>query len=381
MDPVGVLFLTNSLPVGGFETHLLSIVREMDKESFRPVIACLKSGGPLESEFLDAGIPVHTRVQKWKLDPFGLLRLASIMRRENISVLDTDLQRNTVFLGALAADLAKVPVKVVSVHATARVGRSRLVEWPARISMGRIDRTVALASVHRDLLIHQEQLDPDRIVVLWNGVDVDAFSPGSPPGNLREALGIAEGSPVVAIVASLYPDKGHDVFLTAAARVVNKHPNAAFIVIGEGPDREKLEEMTKKKGLADAVHFLGRRRDLPDLLRLTDINVLSSYPFRETFPISILEAMACGNPTVTTRVGALSDIVAHQETGYLFDVGDADALAEALIRLLDDPELRTRMGRAARSRAEDLFSIQKTVRGREQFYRQLLAEKGGGSAT
>lgn len=377
MDRIGVLFLTNTLLVGGFETHLLSLLKELDRGSFQPLIGCLKDGGPLEPEFRGAGIPVYTHIQRGPYDPVGILRLARILGRERVAIVDSDLQRNTVLVGTLAAILARVPAIVISVHATAPVGRDRLLQRTTRLCMGRIDRLIALAEVHRNLLLEQGGVDPEKVTVLWNGVDVETFHPGPPSRELREDLGIPEHVPVVAIVASLYPDKGHEVFLEAARQVLARHPEAVFLIVGDGPQRESLETRAREAKIERAVRFVGRRRDLPDLLRLVDINVLSSYPYRETFPISVLEAMASGNPTVTTRVGALSDIVAENETGFLVDVGDADSLATALVRLLDEPELRKQMGHAARRRAEDLFSIRKIVRQRETLYRQVLETKRG----
>ncbi len=373
MEPVGILFLTNSLPIGGFETHLLSIVRELDRRSLRPVIACLKGEGPLAPEFRAVGVPVHSRMQSHRLDPRGISRLTRLMKAERIRILDTDVQRNTVFLGALSARLAGVPVVVASLHATARAGKDRLLELPARMVLPWVDRVIALADFHRDLLLSQEHLSPGKIAVCWNGVDTDAFAPGPPSEALTQELGLPSGSRVVGIVASLRPDKGHEVFLSAAGRVLRRCPDTVFLVVGDGPERANLENLSRDLGIERSVRFLGRRRDLPQILRLFDINVLSSYPLVETFPISVLEAAASGKPTVATRVGALSDIVAEGQTGFLVDVGDAEAIAGAVVRLLDDRTLLEGMGKASRQRAEDLFSIRKTVDRREALYLSLLA--------
>jgi len=375
LEPLGILFLTNSLPIGGFETHLLSIVKELSRETFRPVVACLKGEGPLAPEFRAAGVPVYSAIQSHRLDPLGVSRLVRLMKREGIRILDTDVQRNTVFLGALSARLAGVPVAVASLHATTRAGKDRLLELPARIVLPWIDRVIALASFHRDLLIRQEHLEPGKIAVCWNGVDVKAFRPGPAPESLRQELSLPPENLVVGIVASRRPDKGHGVFLKAAERIVRNHPDTCFLVVGDGPERGNLQTLSRDMGLEAQVRFLGRRRDLPELLQLFDVNVLSSYPFVETFPISVLEAMACAKPTVATNVGALSDIVAEGETGFLVDVGNHEAIADRVDRLLDDPGLREKTGEAARRRVENLFSIQKTVEHREALYLDLLESR------
>jgi len=375
MDRLGVLFLTNYLPVGGFETHLLYIVRELDRRAFHPVVCTLKAGGPLEAEFRAAGVPVYSRVQRGRLDPFGVLRLARIMRRERIHLLDVDLQRNTVLIGALAAWLAGVPAAVISAHSFEHMNRERVVEWPARVSLGRIDRVIALFEAHREKLV-SEGVDRGKVILRPNGVDTDAFRPGPEPEPLRRTLDIPAGAPVAGIVASLVPLKAHEVFLDVAARVLREHPDAHFLVVGEGPERPRLEENARRAGLQDAVHFLGQRRDLADLFRLMDVAVLTSL--WECFPISILEAMACGIPTVTTRVGALPDMAVEGETGFLLEVGDTEGLAGALTRLMGDPDLHRRMGNEARRRVEEHFSIEKIVREREDLYRRLVEEKLAG---
>jgi glycosyltransferase involved in cell wall biosynthesis len=373
MEKHGVLFLTNSLPVGGFETHLLSLLQAIDKERFRPVVGCLKGGGPLEPEFRAAGIPVYSHLQRGRMDLGGVLRVASIMRREKIRVLDTDAQRNTMLIGTLAAILMRVPVRIASVHATARAGKSKIFVPASRFCLRWTDRVVALADCHRDLILSQEEgLDPHKVTVLWNGVDTTKFYPGTPPAGLAESLGIHPGTPVIMIVASLLPDKGHKVFLEAAALVLQEQEDAVFLVAGEGPEREGLETTASRMGIGESVRFLGRRRDLHELLHLTDINALTSYPFRETFPISVLEAMACGKPTVATRVGALPDMIMEGETGFIREVGDAEGIAKAITQLLDDRESLLRMGNAARQRVEKMFSISRTAARREDLYTQLL---------
>ncbi len=375
MDRLGILFLTNFLPIGGFETHLLSIVRALDKTAFHPVLCCLKEGGPLASEFSAAGVPVYERIQAHRFDPLGIPRLIRIMKRERIHLLDTDLQRNTVFLGTLAARLAGVKARLISCHVVSRQDGSPVVGWPARISMGGIDLVIALFEEHRRQLTEDEGLAPEKITILWNGVDMEEYQPRPPREGLRRELGIPEDSPVVAIVASLYALKAHEVFLQVAARVLERHPRARFLVVGEGPERARLEKLAEEKNLDRAVQFLGRRRDMPDLLTIMDVNVLTSL--WEAAPISTLEAMACEIPTVATRVGALPEMIVDGETGFLLDIGDEEGIAAAVNRLLDDPTFRRRVGVASRRRIRDLYSIEKIVREREAMYRRLLESKRG----
>jgi glycosyltransferase involved in cell wall biosynthesis len=223
--------------------------------------------------------------------------------------------------------------------------------------------------------VQEERVDAEKILVLPNGVDTEEFRPRAPRADLRRDLGIPDGAPVVAVVASLFSFKGHEVFLRAAARVLKSHPNARFLVIGEGPERANLEQRVQEMHIDGAVRFLGRRRDVTELLTLVDVSVLSSQ--WEAAPISALEAMACEVPVVCTRVGALPEMVLDGETGFLVGVGDDAGLAAGIARLLGDPALRRKMGQASRRRVVELYNLSTLTRRREALYRELVEAKAG----
>ena len=147
----------------------------------------------------------------------------------------------------------------------------------------------------------------NRVRVIPNGVDTDRYRPAKADAKLRQQLGIPRTAPLAGIVAVLRPEKNHEMFLRVAAQVHEEVPEAHFLVIGDGPRRAELEALSAELGLSQCVHFLGKRPDVPELLNLLDVFVLTSR--MEANPVSILEALATGKPVVATRVGSIPETV------------------------------------------------------------------------
>ena len=170
----------------------------------------------------------------------------------------------------------------------------------------------------------------------------------------------------------LRPEKDHANFLRAARLVVDRVPDAKFLVVGDGPMRPEIERLVRELDLDDCVVLTGSRSDVPDLLRAIDVFVLSSYTV-ECFPNALLEAMAAGRPAVCTAVGGVPEMIEEPETGYLVPPRDPDALADRLVHILSDSELAHRMGRAARARVEALFSLRASVAATEHALDELVS--------
>ncbi len=230
------------------------------------------------------------------------------------------------------------------------------------------DAVVAVSVGQAEYLRDEEGIVPERIVVIHNGVDTASFGPrlqGEALERARQELGLPPDAPVVVIVAALRPEKNHALLLRALARCrCRRAPH--LLVVGGGPEEERIRSVAREEGLHDRIHWLGIRDDVPWILSLSDVLVLSSSPVVETFPLCVLEAMAASLPVISTRVGSLEEMVVDGETGYLTPPGDGDALARALEALLDDPERGWKMGRAGREHVLRNFDrkamVEKTAR-------------------
>lgn len=213
---------------------------------------------------------------------------------------------------------------------------------------------------------------PSRVI--HNGVDLDRFAPAPlRDAEIRRSLGIGPNELVIAQVGSLIRRKGVDVLLGAFAGLRGRRA-ARLLVVGEGPDRAVFEAQARRLGIADAVTFLGERAHTEQLWQhAIDVNVLASR--LEALPLSLLEASACGVPSVATDVGGNAEVVAHAETGLLVPSEDEAALCVALQALADNPGRRRALGDAARARAVAQFSVVRHVREVEACIESVLERR------
>lgn len=362
--PMRVMFVITSMPVGGAETLLVELVRRLDRSRFQPELCCLKHFGPL-GEVLANEVPAFTGLLSQKYDFAVLGRLTRLLRRRRIdAVVTVGTGGDKMFWGRLAGRLAGVPVICSALHSTGLPDR---VELPNRLLAPITDAFIGVAEPHARYLVEHEGCPAARVRVIPNGIDVDRFCPRPADAALRQSLGIPTGAPVAGIVAALRPEKNHEMFLQVAALLRREAGECRFLVIGDGPQRARLETLARESSIADVVHFLGSRNDVPGLLPLVDVLLLTSH--MEANPVSILEAMACGKPVVATRVGSVPETVLDGRTGYLVAPG---GVQEAVARVLDlwrDTARAATFGQAGRQHVVARWSVQAMVEG----YQDLVA--------
>jgi glycosyltransferase involved in cell wall biosynthesis len=274
-----------------------------------------------------------------------------------------------MFWGRLAAKLSGVPVIASALHSTG---------WPDGV--GRLNRMltpltdafIGVAKAHAQHLVENERFPAAKVYTIYNGVDCERFIPRSSMG-IRQELGIAPDAPIVGILAALRPEKNHELFLQGAQRINETLPAAHFLVIGDGPRRAALEAMARQLGIAEQVHLVGARSDIPELLAACDVTALTSH--NEAAPVSILESLSCGVPVVASNVGSVGESVIDGVTGRLFPAGNVDAFTTAAIELLRDTPLRDRLGAEGRRRVIEHWSLESMVRGYEQLIERSHAGK------
>jgi glycosyltransferase involved in cell wall biosynthesis len=367
--PLRVMFMINDMTVGGAEMLTYEIIRRLDRERFAPELCCMRGLGELGERLRD-DVPVFSHVLKYKYDVRVLYRLTRLLRRRKIDAVVTVGAGDRMFWGRLAAWRASVPVVISAIHSTG---------WPDRI--GRLNRLltpltdafIGVAAPHGRYLVEEEGFPEDRVHVIPNGVDTDRFQPCQRDVALVQRLGIPPDARIVGLVAVLRPEKNHELFLRAAAIVRRQVANVHFVFVGDGAQREVLERLRKELGLGDVVHFLGSRRDVPELLPLFDVFALTSKI--EASPVSILEAQACGVPVVATRVGSIPDSVLDGQTGLLVSPGSVDEVAAAVLRVLRSPELAASLRALAREHVVSHHSLDGTVRGYEELISHVYGQK------
>lgn len=372
-----VFYLLDSLEIGGTETQAVELALRLPADEYEITLGCLRLQGPLLSRLRGSGVRVQEFYPRGGIDsPAGLyqlFRLAAFLRRQKFGVVHThDLWSNV--MGVPAARLAGVPAIISSrrdlAHFDWYEGKRRV--WLRRIqNLSNI--VLANATPIRDALVAEDGFAPDKLRVIHNGVDTEKFQRGKRD---RERLipGAAEGTLVV-LVGNMHGDvKGHPWLIAAAPAVVREFPKTRFIFAGDGESRAPLEQQVAGLGLQQSFAFLGRRDDIPDVLASCDIAVLPSKA--EGLPNAVLEYMAAGLPTIASRVGGNAELVEDGVTGLLVPPQDSAALANALLRLLRDPQLLQQIASGGRRLVSEGFSFERLVRETDALYTELLRRKG-----
>ncbi len=368
--PLRVMFVITSMPVGGAETALVELVRRMDRQRFSPELCCLKQFGPL-GEVLAQEVPAFTGLLANKYDFTVLWRLTQLMRTRKIdAVVTVGTGGDKMFWGRLAGWLAGTPVICSALHST---GLPDHVEFSNRLLEPLTDAFVAVAEPHGHYLASHEGCPAQKVCVIPNGVDVERFHPRWPNQALQREWNLNADTPVAGIVAALRPEKNHEMFLYVAALVHQKLPAARFLIVGDGPQRVKLQELAQSLGIADAVCFAGTRSDIPEVLSVVDVLLLTSH--MEANPICLLEGMASEKPVVATRVGSVPESVLDGQTGYLVSAGDSQRMAARVVELMTDRPRALSMGRAGREQVIAHGSVDCMVRGYEDMIAEIYLSK------
>jgi glycosyltransferase involved in cell wall biosynthesis len=373
---IKVLFLITDLPRDGAQRQLLELVKGLDKKRFQPIVLTLNPGGALEQEFQKVhGVRLLSLARKGKYDFMCFFRVFKIMRQMKVDIVQPFLTPATLF-GLGPALLCHTPVKIVTERNSPQVRAStgqRLYLQVEDMLSRFADWAISNSQAGKEFLI-QRGIEPSRVKVIYNGINLNRLNPNCDGvERVRQNIGIPQGGKVVGMMARMFPPKNHALFLQAAALISQTAPQTRFAFLGDGPLKTRLEELSREFGLESETIFLGEQQDVGTYLSAFDIAVLSSDT--EGCSNSLLEAMALGIPVVATDVGGNREVVSPGESGLLVPPGDAEALAKAIIMLLENPRLAKSMGEQARQRVITEFSLERMVSQYQSLYEDTLADK------
>jgi glycosyltransferase involved in cell wall biosynthesis len=355
--------------VGGAQTYVRDLLAATHEEF--DVSVASRGDGPVRTAAAELGIPFiplrHVRRDLSLVhDPLGLLELTLLFRRLRPDIVHLNSSKAGI-LGRFAAAFARVPIRVFTAHGWAFKATSgtaaQLYLWADRIVRPLTTMVICVSQTELRAGLAARTCTAARSVVIANGVDVDTAL------RRREAV---TGPVEIISVGRLAEPKDFSTLIAAMARLA---PGTAKLrVLGDGPLRQALEAQIAELGVADTVELTGEVPDVRPYLAESDIFVLSSRS--EGMPLSVLEAMAAELPIVASAVGGLSEVVVDGETGLLTEAGNVDSLASALGRVVDDPELRKRLGTLGRRRAEQEYGRSRWRTAHLTLYRKLLENKG-----
>ncbi|AQS59570.1 glycosyl transferase family 1 [Desulforamulus ferrireducens] len=363
---------------GGLKNHLINLVRYTDKNKFDVTVAC-PPNCPLFEELTSLGIKTLPIPLLGELSPtkdYAVVRtLVKYLHQSGTTILHAHSSKGAL-VGRIAAIIARTPVVLFTVHNSIFYE-----EWPQwkkslfayveRLLARFTDRIITVSEALKQELIENEKIPAKQISTIYNGIEVDKFTAKVDMLSIRKELNIPELGPVIGTIARLAPQKGVTYFLKAASLLKEYQVN--FLVVGDGPLRESLEQEVIELGLQKRVVFTGNRENIADILSMMDIFVLPSVT--EGLPLTILEAMAAGKPVVATRVGGVPEAIVEGKTGLVVAPRDPEALAVALAGMLSERDKLIRMGLNGQKHVVEKFTIQHMVDRTTELYTQLLANK------
>jgi glycosyltransferase involved in cell wall biosynthesis len=362
--PIRLGLFIDRLAPGGTQRQLLALLARLDRTRLQPFVACFDDAGAWFDCLAELDIPATVFPIRGfaRLDTFRkLAAFAQWSRRYRIDVVHTWELYSNIF-GLPGAAAAGVPVRIGSrrgLNPDRTAGQRRL----QRLAYAAAHRIVANSEAAARLL-REEGVPSTRVTIVRNGIDLSPYSSRTDRSFLRR----------VVMVAGLRRIKGLDVLVMAAAKIVARVPDARFVIVGEGPERESALLQVRQFGLENNFEFLGHRDDVPALLAEADLFVLPSRS--EAFPNAVIEAMAAGLPVVATHVGGIAELVQQERTGVLVPSEDPEALAGAVLNLMARPEFANALGRTARQEVEREYSLSSMVARFEELYESELAAAG-----
>jgi glycosyltransferase involved in cell wall biosynthesis len=334
---------------GGQEIRILTEARGMIARGHQVTLLC-----PAEAPIFAAASRQGVPVQALPIARKGWRGMAAMRRwlqaNRGVSLINTHSSTDSWLVALACAALRRAPPIVRTRHVSSTVPDNRPTRWLYRKAARHV---VTTGEALRQQLHRDNGLPLAHLTSVPTGIDLSRFAPGD-KGEARAALGLAPEGSYLGIVSTLRSWKGHNYLLQAMTRLSAAHPDLRLLIVGDGPQRQNLEHKIAELGLGGKVVLVGQRDDVPLWLNALDIFTLPSYG-EEGVPQAIMQAMACAVPVVSTTVGAIGEAVLDGETGILVAPRDADALYDALARLISDSAMRMNMGQAGLARARQRF--------------------------
>jgi glycosyltransferase involved in cell wall biosynthesis len=367
---VNILYIESSRSWGGQEYRTCLEINWLNAHGHQAWLIC-NPDSQVHSKASELGTRLVTMPLRSRVDPFCTLRLWKFCRQNKIDLLKTYSSKDHWIC---------LPLFVCGIP----LSRARCITDPigsasrAFVFKHGCSQIVADASVIKRQLVEQHGIDPAKIEVIGSAVDLVKFKPPRNRTKFRCEIGVGDDTPLIGNVGMIRPDKGQLQLVKAAPLVFEKHPDARFVIVGQGTGILKrginVRNAIDKAGLADKIIMAGYRWDTPNVYAACDMIVIASL-HTEASPIVLREAFASGRPVIATKVGDIPEIVRHRENGLLIEPGDTQALAAAIVEFISEPELAARCALNGFRYATEHFSFDKMMEAKLRADFDVVAKK------
>jgi glycosyltransferase involved in cell wall biosynthesis len=371
-EALTIFFLISSEGYYGAENLLVTLAQNLSRLGCHSIVGVFADSRAVDNGTAKAarncGLAVETVSCQGRADWNAVKRIRDLVVKHNAHVLHPHGYKADLY--AYAASWGGHTALIATSHNwPSKLLPMRLYAVLDRLVLRRFDKVIGVSEIPTAML-RRSGVAPNKLVTIFNGVDIERFEVASP--TLRNELAVNQ-SALVGFVGRLVADKGGAMLLRAAQRVLAVRPKTMFVLVGDGPSRTEWETLAVQLGINQQVVFAGVREDMPGVYASLDMLVLPSLI--ESMPMCLLEAMAAGKPVISTRVGAVSQLIVEGQNGLLVEAGDERGLALAILRLLADPEVSCRMGANGRRQVAQRFSAESMARSYIRQYEQVLSNR------
>ncbi len=372
MKRYAILHTEASKGWGGQEIRIITEAEGFIKRGHRIIIAAPPDAMIIKQAKVKGIETVPLSMEKSSV--FGpIKKLIAIINKHEIDVVNTHSSRDS-WLASIAARLSfRKPVIIRTRHLSTPISNNLL----SRIVYNHLPhKIITTGESIKDSMIENNNFNPDKIVSIPTGIDLEIFKAGKADANIRKTLNIPARSPLIGMVSVLRSWKGHIYLLEAIPDVIKKIPNARFLIVGDGPYKDVIEEKIKEMGIGRYIIMTGHREDIPAILSAIDFLIFPSYA-NEGVPQAVLQAFAAGRTVIASNVGSISEVVSNNKTGILIPSRSSSVLAKRIIELLKDNGKRKKMAFSGKKFVESRYSLEAMLNKIEKLYNELMAIRGG----
>ena len=368
-----ILFIIDNLQFGGGERVFSQIINGLNSDQYN---IYLVSGS--NERFLSAihnpQVRYHTLDFSKRFNPVSIFKIAKIIKNNRIQIVHSQGAR-AEFHTRIAKRIAGNPFYISTIAMPVegfdvgflRGKAYRLIDY---FSERYVDRFIVVSDALREMLIQKRNISGNKVIRIFNGIELDHFTPHPEQSSLRNQLNIPKDSYLIGAIGRMVWQKGFEYLIRAVADLIETVPNIKLLVVGEGPIRHHLIQLIDKLNLNKCVIFLEFQRDVKQVLSAIDVLVVPSL--LEGFPMIILEAMAMSKPIIATKINGITEQLVDGESGILVPPKDLEALVTAIQHLVENDRLRYRLGQNARKRVDKEFSIEKMIGETVNVYQSLM---------